>query len=436
MQRSLVRRFFWLALVAALYPLFTPAQTVTGSIAGEVSDSSGAIVVGAQVAARNLDTGVESKTNTNAAGLFRIDFLPVGHYQVTVAAPGFVAQTLPAFALEVLQTANFNVKLAVSGSATTVNVSASAAPILNTENPTLDATFTTNTIQNLPLNGLDFSSLTLYMPGAVNTDGTAGMSNIERSTSFYDQANINGNREQANNYTIDGIDMNETFNNDIAYSPAPEALQEIEVLTSNSPADYGNVAGGGVVSVLKSGTNQIHGSVYGYEQNAKFNADSWTNKNQNPIIPISPFSQAQFGLTVGGPIKHDKLFFFFDYLGSRYHKGGLGSASVLTGAMRNGDFSALLAASSPIQLYDSENNFAPYAGNLGVPILNPVAKYLIANPQYYPLPNATPTDGLVANDLQGATRTYRANNQGGREDRVRSASIGQNHRIHFAVARL
>jgi hypothetical protein len=412
MQRFLIRRLFWLALVAALCPLFTSAQTVTGSIAGEVSDPSGAIVVGAQVAARNLDTGVESKTNTNAAGLFRIDFLPVGHYQVTVNAQGFVAQTLSALALEVLQTANFNIKLSVSGSATTVNVSASAAPILNTENPTLDATFTTNTIQNLPLNGLDFSTLTLYMPGAVNTDGTAGMNNIERSTSFYDQANINGNREQANNYSIDGIDMNETFNNDIAYSPAPEALQEMKVLTSNSPADYGNVAGGGVVSVLKSGTNQFHGSAYGYEQNAEFNANSWTNKNQNPIIPISPFSQAQFGLTVGGPIKHDKLFFFFDYLGSRYHKGGLGSASVLTGAMRNGDFSALLAASSPIQLYDSENNFAPYSGNQGVPILNPVAKYLIANPQYYPLPNATPTDGLVANDLQGATRTYRANNQG------------------------
>jgi len=412
MQRFLIRRFFWSALVAALCPLLSLAQTVTGSIAGVVSDPSGAIVVGAQVTAHNLDTGVDSKTTTNATGLFRIDFLPIGHYQVTVEAPGFAAQTLPAFALEVLQTANFNVKLAVSGSATTVNVSESAAPILNTESPTLDATFTTNTIQNMPLNGQDFSALTLYMPGSVNTDGTAGMNNIERSTSFYDQANINGNREQANNYTLDGIDMNETFNNDIAYSPAPDALQEIKVLTSNSPADYGNVAGGGVVSVLKSGTNHFHGSVYGFEQNANFNANSWTNKNQNPIIPISPFSQSQFGLTVGGPIRHDKLFFFIDYLGSRYHKGGLGSASVLTGPMRSGDFSALLAASTPIQLYDSENNFAPYTGNLGVPILNPVAKYLIANPQYYPLPNATPTDGMVANDLQGPTRTYRANNQG------------------------
>jgi hypothetical protein len=411
MQRFLFCRFFFWALVAAFYPLLAPAQTVTGSITGEVTDPSGARVVGAQVAAHNVDTGVESRTETNAAGLYRIDFLPVGRYQIFVDASGFVRQTLPAFNLEVLQTANFNIILSVGSTATTVNVSA-ATPILNTENPTLSSTFTANTIQNLPLNGLDFSALTLYMPGAVNTDGTAGMNSIERSNSFYDQVNLNGNREQANNYTLDGIDMNETFNNDIAYSPAPEALEEMKVLATNAPADYGNVAGGGIISVLKSGTNQFHGSAYGYEQNANFNANSWTNNNQVPIIPISPFSQSQFGFTLGGPIKRDKLFFFVDYLGSRYHKGGLGSASVLTGPMRSGNFSALLNVSPAIQLYDPENNFAPYAGDQGVPILNPVAQFLLAHPRYYPLPNAAPTDGLVANDLQGPTRTYRANNQG------------------------
>jgi hypothetical protein len=104
-----------------------------------------------------------------------------------------------------------------------------------------------------PLNGLDFSALTLYVPGAVNTQGTSGTTSIERST-YTDSVNLNGNRAQVNNYTLDGIDMNETFNNLISYSPAPESLQEIKVLTANSPADYGNVNGGGVVSILKSGT--------------------------------------------------------------------------------------------------------------------------------------------------------------------------------------
>ncbi len=135
------------------------------------------------------------------------------------------------------------------------------------------------------------------------------------------------------------------------------------------------------------------------------NANSWTNNNQG--IPINPFSQSQFGATVGGPILHDKLFFFADYLGARYHTGGIQTASVLSSAMRNGDFSAV-----PIQLYNPYNNFAPYTGNLNIPILNPVAKYLFANPSLYPLPNATPTDGIIANNYQGDTRSFKTNNQG------------------------
>jgi hypothetical protein len=117
-----------------------------------------------------------------------------------------------------------------------VNVS-EAAPILNTNDATLSGTFTTNTIQNFPLNGLDFSALTLYVPCSVSTVGTSGTTSIERSLSYTDSVNLNGNRAQANNYTLDGIDLNETFNNLIAYSPAPESWQEIKVLTANSPAD-------------------------------------------------------------------------------------------------------------------------------------------------------------------------------------------------------
>ncbi len=387
------------------------AQTVTGSITGEVTDSSGAIIPGAHVVARNLDTGVETSTTTNAAGVYRIQFLPIGHYQVTVQSSGFDTATVEPFSLEVLQTATFNMQLHVGSAATTVNVSA-AAPILNTENPTISTTFTSNTIQNLPLNGLDFSALTLYMPGSVDTAGTSGTTSIERSTYFVDTPNMNGNRAQGNNYTLDGIDINESFNNLISYSPAPESLQEIKVLTANAPAEYGNVVGGDVVSVLKSGTNRFHGSAYGNVQDYRLNANSWNNNQASPKIPINPYSQAQFGGTFGGPIKRDRLFFFVDYLGSRFHHGGTSSASVLTPAMRNGDFSILLAQTPPIQLYDPENNFAPYPNNQGIPIVNPVAKFLIANPKLYPLPNATPTDGVAANNLQGPTRSYKANNQG------------------------
>ena len=346
MTKNFLKLFFACTFALMMCVHIAQAQTVTGSITGEVTDPSGAVIPSAQVVAHNLDTGVDSTTTTNSAGFYRIQFLPIGHYQVIVEASGFNKETLPPFALEVLQTATFNVKLAVGASATTVDVS-TAAPILNTKDATLGGTFTANTIENFPLNGLDFSALTLYMPGSVNTAGTSGTTSIERSISWQDTPNINGNRSQANNYTLDGIDMNETFNNVISYSPAPEALQEIKVLTADSPADYGNVNGGGVVSVLKSGTNQFHGSAYGYVQDYHINANTWSNNNQG--ISSNPYSQAQFGGTVGGPILHNKLFFFADYLGSRYHKGGTGTASVLSAAMRGGDFSALLSASSPIQ---------------------------------------------------------------------------------------
>ncbi len=387
------------------------AQTVTAAVTGNVTDPSGAVIPNAQVVVHNLDTGVDTKTTTDNAGLYRVSFLPIGRYQVTISASGFGSQTVPPFQLEALQTPTFNVKLTPGGGSETVDVS-SAAPILNTSDPTLSGTFTANTIQNFPLNGLDFSALTLYVPGSVSTVGTSGTTSLERSTSYTDEANINGNRAQANNYTLDGIDLNETFNNLIAYSPAPESLGEVKVLTSNSPADYGNVNGGGVVAVLKSGTNTFHGSAYGYLQDYKLNANSWQNKHSSTLIPTNPFSQSQFGGTLGGPVIKNKLFFFVDYLGSRYHRGGLAQASVFTPAMRSGDFSALLQNGNNIQLYNSQANFAPYVGDVGIPIVNPVAKFLFANPALYPLPNTAPSDNLVSNNYQAPQRTYQANNQG------------------------
>lgn len=410
----------WLRRIAScalfLTALHAPAQTVTGSVTGEVTDPSGALVPHAQVTAENVATGVHTQGETNAAGVYSIRFLPIGQYRVTVNSPGFAPQTFAPFTLEIDQTVKLNPHLTV-GASSTVEVESGAAAILNTNDATLGSTFTANTIENLPLNGLDFSALTLYLPGSVNTAGTSGTTSIERSTSYTDTPNMNGNRAQANNYTLDGLDINENYNNVIGYSPAPEALGEVKVLTANSPAQYGNVNGGGVAAALKSGTNSFHGSFYGYEQNQKFNANSWTNNFSGS--PKGPFSQAQFGAAFGGPVRipflfdgRDKLFFFVDYLGSRYHAGGSASAlSLLTPAMLKGDFSALYALSTPIQLYDPANNYAPYKNNQ-VPVTNPVAQFLAANPNYYPAPNSPATDGVAQKNYVGTKRNFNANNQG------------------------
>ena len=411
MTKSLLRIVLGSAITLLAFMPAAIAQDVTGSISGEVIDPSGAVVAGAHITAHAIATGIDTSTTANAEGQYRIEFLPIGRYTVTVQASGFGTATVPEFSLEVRQTANFNIKLQVGGANTSVNVSA-AAPILQTESLSVDTTFTANTIGNLPLNGLDFSALTLYVPGSVDTAGVGGPTSFERSTYYTDTPNMNGNRAQANNYTLDGIDMNETYNNLISYSPAPEALAEVQVITADASTDYGNVNGGGVVSVLKSGTNNFHGSAYGYAQDYRFDANTYGNGQSSPVTPINPFSFAQFGGTIGGPILHNKLFFFGDYLGSRWHRGGTGQASVMTQAMRSGDFSVLLAGANPIQLYDPLNNFAPYANNQGVPIVNPVAKFLFANAKYYPLPNATPTDGIVQNNYLAPSRSYKANDQG------------------------
>ncbi|HEY2469163.1 MAG TPA: TonB-dependent receptor [Terracidiphilus sp.] len=411
MKKSFVAIIMGCALAMFAFVPLGLTQTVTGAITGEVTDPTGAVIAGAKVTAHAVSTGIDTQTTTNAAGQYRIEFLPIGPYTVSVQASGFATGTVTEFSLEVNQTANFNVKMQVGSANSSVSVSA-AAPILQTESLSVNSTFTSNTISNLPLNGLDFSALTLYVPGAVDTAGTSGPTSFERSTYYTDTPNMNGNRAQANNYTLEGIDMNETYNNLISYSPAPEALEQVQVITADSSTDYGNVNGGGVVSILKSGTNNFHGSAYGYEQDYRLNANSYGNGQSTPVVPTNPFSFAQFGGTIGGPILHNKLFFFGDYLGSRWHRGGTGQASVMTQAMRNGDFSALLAGANPIQLYDPLNGFAPYPNNQGVPIVNPVATYLFANQKYYPMPNATPSDGIVENNYQAPSRSYKANDQG------------------------
>ena len=360
----------------------------------------------------NVATTVRTLATANSTGVYSIRFLPIGNYKVEVAAEGFTKITLPQFTLEIGQTAKIDAHLSVGASNTSVAVNGALAPILDTTDGSLGLSLNSNEIATIPLNGRNFSSVTLFQPGAVATDptGLTGNNAIERSTSNNDVVTINGNRAQANNYTLDGTDINETQNNLIGYNVAPDAIQELRVVQANAPATYGNVNGGDIVTILKSGTNTFHGSVYENIENQNLTANTFANKFAG--VPQNPFTQSIFGATIGGPILKNKLFFFADYEGARRHQGGQGTASVLSAAMRQGDFSALLGLSSPVQLYDTQNGFAPYVNNQGVPINNPVARYLIAHPQFYSLPNHAPTDGLVQNNFIGPTNSFVQNDQG------------------------
>jgi len=406
----------------------TLAQTITGAVRGTVTDPSGAALAGVSVTAINTATNVKTSTLTNHDGIYNIQFLPIGPYVITVTSAGFETSSIGPFTLEIDQIAKIDAQLQVGSATATIDVSSDVSPLLQTQDATLESTLSSNTLATMPLNGLNFQFATLFVPGAVNPSlaNMASADGNERDQDATGSPSFNGNRAQTNNYVLDGVEINETMNNFASYNPAPDAIQEMRVITGNANAEYGNVNGGEIIIVTKGGTNQYHGSAYELFQNNSFSANSWSNSFAG--IPATAFTQNQFGATVGGPIKKDKLFFFGDYLGFRYHSGGEAAATVPTVKMRtclpdnNGvttcDFSELLTPQfGNIQLYNNQNgqgfaNATPYVGNK-IPLVSPAAKFLFANPTALPLPNATPRpgDGDLDN-YDGSTKSQTQNNQG------------------------
>ena len=396
------------AICCSAPSLRVQAQTITGTVNGVVTDASGAVLPGATVTARNVATGVETAAKANESGQYSIRFLQIGQYTVTVKSNGFQTFVSAPFTLEVNQVAKIDAPLAVGAGTETVNVSSEVQPILDTENATISGTFTANTIQNLPINDRNFSSVTEFVPGAVTTQPTQmeGVNAIERDTNQGGQVSINGNRNQTNNYLLDGVEINETINNVIGYNESPDAIENLTVITSNAPAEYGNVNGGDVILITKSGTNQFHGSAFAFLKTYNLNANSWANNLAG--VAKQPFTQTIFGGTLGGPIIKDKLFFFMDYEGARYQTGGTEAASVIPAAFRTGDFSSL-----PVQLfhYVAGQGRVSYVNNQ-VPVTNPVAQYLFAHPNLYPLPNRTAIDGIAEDNYIGSYKNTVRNDQG------------------------
>lgn len=408
------------------------AQTITANIEGTVTDKTGSVIQAAHVTATNVATGVSVGTTTNGAGDYSIRFLQIGSYKITVEAKGFSTTIYGPYKLEIDQIARVDAKVSAGSVSESVIVSGDVPPILNTENSQIDSTFDANTIENIPLNGQNFSALMEFMPGAVSTQpaSISGVGSVERSTGASGEVSVNGNRLQTNNYTWDGVEVNETISNLIGYAPAPDAIQEMKVVTANPNAEYGNANGGDVIMVMKSGTNRFHGSLFGHLEDGDLNANTWADKDVAPGTPFAPrpvYTQTQFGATIGGPIVKNKLFFFADYDAGRYHTGNVQQLYLASAKMRTGDFSELLdpnimcspgdstqtCAGELRQLYDPDNNYAPYQGNLNVPILNPVAKYLYAHPEYYPEPNHSPDPGSpVAENFYGSAESYNRYDQG------------------------
>jgi Carboxypeptidase regulatory-like domain len=378
MRKGLNLRFNTLLALALVILTCIPAltQTITGSITGLVTDPTGAVVAGAKVTATNVLTGVVTPTVTNASGIYSLRFLQIGQYKISAESTSFSPQTTSVFTLEVDQEARVNIAMKV-GSSTSNVVVTDTAPILNTENATTGDTITAAAATELPLQSRNFSSLTLLVAGAISPNPQA-LDNVGRGQyngGFF----VNGNREQGNNYTLDGADINEAIDNYIGYSPNVDALGEVRIITGNSTAEYGNANGGQVVMVTKSGTNHFHGNAFFFGENQNLNANTWA-ANQTGAAR-APFNRAIFGGTFGGPIFHDKLFFFVDYQGARQHNSTVENRTVVSAADR-----------------------------LSPGITNPAALYLFANPDLYPEPTVSIAGSSV--NYVGSSAQATNNNQG------------------------
>ena len=246
-------------VVAATLPCAW-SQEVTASITGTITDPSGAAVSGATVTATSAERGQNYTATTNDSGLYRIPQLPVGTYSLKIEKEGFASATRPAFVLTLNQVARVDVTMKVGQISETVEVSG-AAPVMKTDTTQVDTIIDAATNDNMPLASRNYVQLTLLAPGSVTTDPSSFTSG-NNTAGYGSRPLINGNREQANNFLLDGMDNNQVSDNLLGYTPAPDAIQEFNLITNNAPAEFGNFEGGIVNAVIKSGTNAYHGDIW------------------------------------------------------------------------------------------------------------------------------------------------------------------------------
>ena len=348
---KLLSRSFVVLLTCSLA---AAAQDVSSKITGTVHDASGAVVPGATVIAHETARGTDYPAKTNSDGVFYLSPLPVGTYTLKVEAAGFSTAQRPAFDLTMDQTARIDIRLSVGQTTQVVEVNA-APPLLQTDQTFLGTVLDSHAAETLPLATRNYNQLTLLSPGAVTTNPisfTGPQASFQVGRPY-----INGNREQTNNYVLDGMDNNQIDNNDVAFSPSVDAIQEFNLISQNAPASYGNYLGGVISVTTKSGSNQFHGDAFEFIRNDALNANTWANgltlgqtyipgvnnPNGTGLKPVLRWNE--FGGTFGGPILKDKLFFFVDYQGSRYDQPATSvHYTVFTTAERQGNFASVCTA--------------------------------------------------------------------------------------------
>ena len=343
-NRWTLRLFVCISLVilVVVCNLPLPAQTTFGSILGTVTDQSGAAVPAAAVTLTNLGTEAQHRVESDANGNYQFLNLTPGNYSVDFEKSGFNRLKRDSITVTVQAAVRVDAPLQVGNVNQTVDVTAQA-PMIETQPGALGQLVEGRIVQQMPLNGRNVFNLVVLAPGVVPQGSVSGnplgnqSNGVFTNNTGWGNYQIGGGMANQSAFYLDGVPLNTSYINSPALVPTQDAIQEFRVDSNAVSAEFGRFAGGVVNMASKSGTEQLHGSAYEYIRNKVLNANTFFNNRAR--IPTPAFTQNQYGVELGGPIRRDKLFFFFSWEGFAFRTGGSITSTVPTMAMRNGDFS-------------------------------------------------------------------------------------------------
>jgi hypothetical protein len=382
------------------------AQVLYGNLVGTVTDSTGAVIPNASIKAVNNGTGGVLTAVTGGDGSYSINNLLPGSYDVTITAKGFSTFENKALPVIINSTERVDAILVVGSTAQNVTVSASDVPLLQTDKAEVDYNLSPQQVSELPTSSTDgrnIGALYQIVPGSTPpAENNSTTSNPQRSMSI----NVNGLNGTSNSTRIDGAMDNYPWLplDGSAYVPPQDAVESVNIVTGSFTADQGSAGGAAMNIVIKSGTNHFHGSAYEYNSIQHFDARTYFNTPAvQPTLPDNIFNQ--FGYTVGGPIKRDKLFFFVSEEFTRIRKAYSGYATVATQAMRQGNFCGTGAT-----IYDPSTSTittgsaagtgkTPFANQCAIPVSTAAATLMALK---YPLPNTNLSAAIPANNYFGS----------------------------------
>jgi Carboxypeptidase regulatory-like domain len=419
--RGVKRIFAALCLIVAVNGAEASAQTPTATISGQVRDASGAAIPGVRVSAKNVETNIEREAVTSDNGDYTIPLLNIGSYQVSVEKQGFKKTVQTGVFLQVDQKARLDFTLQVGQVSESVEVTA-ATSLVQTDSASVGTVIGNKQVVELPLNSREFYGLALTAPRVLPP--------AQGSTlGFRGGFNVAGSSEVSNNFTLNGIDNNDTGINGPSFRPSIDAIQEFKLLSGIYSAEYGRNSGGQVVINTKSGTNQFHGTAYEFLRNQALDARNFFLRLK-PGEKAPSFKRNLFGGSLGGPIINDKTFFFVSYEGLRLRQSVTSLATVPTATMVNGDFRAMRGPGPDQALGNADDTgrvLNPFSGQefatlnvIDPALINPIGQSLA---KFFPAPTtATPAGRSPSNNYNfSATRRENYNQISTRFDHALSS---------------